>query len=133
MKKFISNILLLIVAILLATLLLPIGFVFGFFASFFDSKLKNGFYYFGENCRSIAYSIDQLGNTTCAHLFNHTLIKRKEGYLYGNPDETISGVTGKNKIKGTLTKTGMLLDCILESFEENHSELAIENDEQIKN
>lgn len=69
--------------------------------------------------RDIALSLDQLGNVLCQHLFNLTLIKRG-GYRFGNVDETISSVVGKNYIAGTLTKTGMVLASVLNRVDKNH-------------
>lgn len=73
----------------------------------------------------LAYSIDQLGNVACQHAFNKWLIS-DTGYSFGNPDETISSVVGKNKRFGTLTKSGRLLERILHLLDPNHSEDAIE-------
>ncbi len=77
----------------------------------------------------IALGIDQLGNVVCKHLFNITLIK-KDGYKFGNEDETISSAIGKNKKINTLTFTGRLLDWFLDIIDKNHSIKAIEEDEK---
>ncbi len=76
----------------------------------------------------IAVSLDQLGNVVCARLFNLTLI-HKAGYKFGNEDETISSVLGKNKRAETLTILGKLLDSLLEFIDRNHSIEAIEEEE----
>jgi 8-oxo-dGTP diphosphatase len=104
----------LIVAILLAVVLFPIGFVFSMFYP------KRGKYLY-----RIALGIDQLGNVVCARLFNFFLIDA-DGYQFGNEDETISSVIGKNKQTNTLTMFGMLLDSLLEKIDKNHSIDAIE-------
>jgi len=107
----------LIVAIIISIILFPIGFVFAMFYSGRRKYLYN-----------IALSIDQLGNVVCARLFNFFLIDI-DGYKFGNEDETISGVIGKNKRKNTLTGLGIALDCILELIDKNHTAKAIEEDE----
>jgi len=57
--------------------------------------------------KSIDLSIDQTGNVTFANLLNaHFLdVNDKESHLFGDPDETISEVTGINHLKGKLTRT----------------------------
>ena len=78
---------------------------------------------------NIARGIDQLGNVVCGQLFNLTLIK-KAGHKFGNEDETISSVIGKNKRTNTLTAAGCLLDTLLDAIDKNHSIKAIEEDEK---
>lgn len=107
----------LIVAILLSIILFPIGFLF----SMFYPGRKKYIY-------NIALGIDQLGNVVCAKLFNFFLIDIT-GHKFGNEDETISGVIGKNKRTNTLTGLGIALDYILELIDKNHTAKAIEEDE----
>lgn len=107
----------LFVAILLSIILFPIGFVI---AMFYSERREYMF--------RIAVGVDQLGNVVCKHLFNITLIK-KDGYRFGNEDETISSVVGKNKKANTLTIVGRLLDKLLDIIDRNHSIDAIEEDE----
>jgi len=107
----------LIVAILLSVIFFPIGFLF----SMFYPKRGNYLY-------KIALGIDQLGNVVCARLFNFFLIDL-DGYQFGNEDETISSVIGKNKQANTLTLFGIALDMLLEAIDKNHSIDAIEQDE----
>jgi hypothetical protein len=78
----------LIVAILLSIILFPIGFIVSMFYP------KRGKYLY-----KIALGIDQLGNIVCARLFNFFLIDL-DGYQFGDEDETISSVIGKNKGSG---------------------------------
>jgi hypothetical protein len=111
----------LIVAILLSIILFPIGFIVSMFYP------KRGKYLY-----KIALGIDQLGNIVCARLFNFFLIDL-DGYQFGDEDETISSVIGKNKQANTLTMFGMLLDVILEKIDKNHTVDAIENDTCKKN
>jgi len=106
-----------LVAILLSSVLFPIGFLFSMFYP------KRGRYMF-----KIALGIDQLGNVVCARLFNFFLITQ-EGHPFGNEDETISSVLGKNKKKGTLRFLGKLLDLILDQIDRDHSIKSIEADE----
>jgi len=108
---------LLILAILLAIILFPIGFIFSMFYP------KRGKYMY-----KIALGIDQLGNVICARLFNFFLIDIN-GHRFGNEDETISSVLGKNKKTNTLTLFGIVLDMVLERIDKNHNIKSIEEDE----
>ena len=109
------NFLLIIVAVVLSIPLYPIGFVYALI------KCDNLSLYF----RGIAESIDQLGNHVMQYAFNKWLIK-DNAYKFGNIDETVSSVLGKNKRDKTLTKTGRFLDRILNKLDDNHSIDAIE-------
>lgn len=128
MKNIFLSIALLIVAILLFILLLPIAVLWGIGASFWKRKFKNGTNEVAQWFYAWALSIDQLGNVVCKELFNDALRKPK-GVTFGNPDETISSVLGKNKLTNTLTKAGRALDWVLNKLDPNHSINSIEEDE----
>ncbi|WP_407324025.1 hypothetical protein R5O24_02735 [Tenacibaculum maritimum] len=128
MKNIFLSIVLLIVAILLFAILLPIAVVWGIGASFWKRKFKNGTKEVAQWFYAWALSIDQLGNVVCKELFNDALRKPK-GAIFGNPDETISSVLGKNKLTNTLTGTGRALDWVLNKLDPNHSINSIEEDE----
>lgn len=81
-----------------------------------------------DHYKQIAISKDQLGNVIGKYFWNNFFTKG-QSYSYGNPDETISSATGKNKQKGTLSKTGILFDRFLSLFQKNHSIRSIEKDE----
>jgi hypothetical protein len=66
----------------------------------------------------------------CAELFNDLLIK-DDSDQFGDEDETISSVLGKNQLKNNLTKLGQLLNSLLDLLDNNHSINSIEQDEQI--
>lgn len=72
-----------------------------------------------------AISLDQLGNVVCQHLFNLILIK-KNGIRFGNPDETISSVLGKNNRDKTLTKLGQFFANLLNKLDKGHTDNAID-------
>ena len=69
--------------------------------------------------RSSAITLDRLGNREFRTLFNLTL-KKDNGYEFGNFEETISSVLGKNKRNKTLTKTGKFLVWILDTLDKDH-------------
>ena len=80
-KKFFINLTLLIVSLILSIFLLPIGFLFGCIASFFQKKWYEGIDYLADSFLSMAVSIDQTGNTICKQLFNYTLKIVNSTYL----------------------------------------------------
>ena len=105
----------------LALILLTIFGVSGFFYSMFVTKSHSKYF------RAIAESLDQLGNTICQDLFNQWMLKGDDwAYLFGNIDETVSSVLGKNKQRETLTASGRWLDRLLNTLDKNHSIDAIE-------
>lgn len=115
------EIVLLLVAVLLAVILFPIGFLI---AMCFHGR--------APYLRAVAICIDQMGNVVMAPLFNRLFIT-KAGYRFGNVEETISSVVGKNARAGTLTPLGKRLDALLSrSFGKNHSIDSIEEFPPVK-
>jgi len=112
-----------IIALILFIILGPIGFIYSLIDGIFHpSKLgrKSRWLFIG-----IAIAIDQLGNVVCGRMFNDILIK-KDWYKFGDEDETISSVIGKNKELRTLKLPGEILYLILDALDANHTEKAIE-------
>lgn len=85
--------------------------------------------YIKDYFKNLAISLDQFGNVSMAGLFNMILITNKSENLFGNPDETISSVLGKNKLNHTLAPLGIALDSLLNRLDNNHSINSIEKDE----
>ena len=112
-----------LIASIIKWVLAPGAYIYGFVASI---VIGNG--EFDRYHHNLAVAKDQYGNALCKHLFNWTLIK-KEGYKFGNIDETISSVIGKNKLTKTLTICGKILDRMLDFFDHNHSIDSIDNTE----
>ena len=89
-------------------------------------KRKNVGKYFYD----LAFAIDQLGNVLCAPVFNILFLhSQNKGKLYGNPDETISHVTGVNFLEGNLTIFGMALKNTLNFIDKDHCEKAAKNEQ----
>lgn len=80
---------------------------------------------FSKYFMSIAVSLDQFGNTICKYLFDWLLIK-KHGYKFGNVDETISSVLGKNYVNKTCTWLGLFFCTLLGKLDKNHVEKSID-------
>jgi len=114
-----------IIAASLYIFLFPFAVIASCMHYFYKRKFFKAFKAINRDAYITALSIDQTGNTTFKHLFNKTLIKR-DGYSFGNPDETISGVLGKNKKLKTLSSLGRILDGLLEFLDKGHTINAIE-------
>lgn len=76
-------------------------------------KNKKGYF------KSSAISLDKFGNREFRTFLNKTLII-ENGSKFGNINETISGVLGKNERDKTLSKTGKGLVYILNKIDKNH-------------
>ena len=111
------GLLLSILAYILLGLLSPIGIIW--------SVIANPGDYFWR----IAISLDQLGNVICAEPMNFLFIQSYSKYKFGNPDETISSVLGKNQLHDRLKPLGRSLVMLLGRLDENHSIKSIEDDE----
>lgn len=81
-------------------------------------------YYF-----QLAFAFDQLGNVMIAPMANDCLLKKDAPKLYGNPDETISHVTGINYLARTLTSFGYFVAHSLDAVDKNHVTKAAENEQ----
>ncbi|MDO4224800.1 MAG: hypothetical protein Q4C75_02790 [Bergeyella zoohelcum] len=73
---------------------------------------------------SSAVNLDRFGNYEFRTLFNATL-RKKNGYEFGNFEETISSVLGKNQRDKTLTTTGKILAFILDTIDRDHCKKSI--------
>ena len=121
------GIVLFFVALVLAVILYPIGILYTFIIDIGRFKIKTYFQKINKYFLIMAVSIDQTGNVFLSELFNHMLIKNSKN-KFGNPDETISSVLGKNQLNNTLTFIGRCLNNLLNFIQPNHSVNSIEID-----
>jgi hypothetical protein len=75
-------------------------------------KEKSGYF------KSSAVNLDKFGNREFRTLFNKTLAN---GHRFGDINETISSVLGKNQLTRTLTGLGKALVWILDKIDNNHA------------
>jgi hypothetical protein len=115
------GIILFFVAVILFIPLTVVNFIVVLVKYGFKFSTVNGFFY------ETAVDIDRFANRNFRALWNITL-RKSNGYLFGNINETISSALGKNKLNGTLTKAGVILCNILCIFDKNHCIKSI-NDE----
>jgi hypothetical protein len=118
------GIILFIVAVIMLWILSPIFIIYAIIRKIFNLKKL------GEYFHNVAFSIDQLGNTMGAPIMNDFLLKKESPKLYGNPDETISHVTGVNYKAQTLTDFGYFVAHTLDALDPNHVTKAANNDQR---
>jgi 8-oxo-dGTP diphosphatase len=118
------GLILFILSTFLAGVIYPIGFLY----SVALTLVKSGYKTLDEYLFNCALATDQHANVFLAKLFNDIMIKTN-GHKFGNPDETISSVLGKNKLIGKLSLFGKCLDYLLHLLDNNHSIKSIETDE----
>jgi hypothetical protein len=111
--------LLFIISTILKLTLFPLLYFIGAITSI----VKGGFNQWNFD---LAIAQDQYGNTLGKYIWNGLLINKQSKHLFGNNDETISSVIGKNKREGTLTFLGIFVDKVLDKLDANHSENAID-------
>ena len=121
------GILLYIIATIFWIVLTPINWVIVSYKHGISNK------YFFET----AIDIDKFGNRNFRTLLNATLIKDSvfywssdrwgviDCYKFGNVNETISSVLGKNQRNKTLTCIGKLIVFILDKIDKNHCKKSI--------
>jgi hypothetical protein len=85
--------------------------------NYFCVKTKKGYF------KQTALNLDKFGNREFRAFLN--LSMQKNGYKFGNPNETISSALGKNERDKTLTKCGRILVKILDIIDENHCKKSI--------
>jgi 8-oxo-dGTP diphosphatase len=118
------GLILFLTALILKSVLYPIGFTYSCLLTLF----KNGYAELDNYLFKCAIADDQHANVYLAKLFNDILIQNG-GHKFGNPDETISSVLGRNQIKNKLSLAGKSLNWILNLLEKDHSTKSIEHDE----
>lgn len=122
MLRFIKAFILFLLSIIGNAIIFVVAYLYGFFVS--AMKRESHQYHF-----DLAIGMDQYINGVCKYLFNFLLIHSDSHYKFGNVDETISSVIGKNKIVGSLSKLGLFVDAILERLDKGHSINSIDKTE----
>lgn len=127
-KSLMINMLLVVTAILLFIIVLPFGVLSKIISAVYNIATGNIDRFVGKSANmalSVAVSINQFGNTLYMEFFNAVFIRDTSIYSYGDPNDTVSYVTGINKINHNLTFVGEILDKILDFFDENHTIMTV--------
>jgi len=82
--------------------------------------------------KNVAISKDQTLNVILAPLFNLIMFKWSAipKIKFGNPDQTISYVLGRNSLDNNLNAFGRFWVLFLNKIEDNHTNIAVENEEK---
>ncbi len=115
-----------IISVILSVVLYPLGFIYTSIKLAIGVKFKTWFKRIDRIFKSTATAVDQVGNVFMQEIFNDILIK-KNGHKFGDDNETLSSVLGKNKQKCTLNFLGKMVAWILNKIDPNHVEKAITN------
>ena len=75
----------------------------------------------------VLYTLDQSVNVVAAPLLN--FLTSDKSYKFGNPDETLSSVMGKNVENGTCRGCHWICKYILHPIDNDHCRQSIEHDE----
>jgi hypothetical protein len=126
MKNLIKSIVVFSIAYFALKYLLFVGVFYALIASIVKKETTEPT--FSEYLWRLATSIDQTLNACLSFVLND-FMRLPRGTNYGNIDETISGVTGKNQLSNTLTWFGKAVNWFLSKLEKDHSIKSIENDE----
>ena len=81
-------------------------------------KFQTSINQFGAYLRNMAMSINQFANVSCAGSLNFLMVKFG-GYRFGDPDDNIAYVLGRNKYKAKLTIFGLFIVWVLCIIEKN--------------
>lgn len=118
--RMLVNVLLFLIAVLLVVTLTPLAIV----AKIIIAMIRRSFDW--TWFKRLALAFDQLGNVIADDFFNWLLIRKDNIAPFGDEDETVSSVLGKNYLANNLTLFGKLLRNILHLIDSNHSVKSIE-------
>jgi hypothetical protein len=93
-------------------LFLPLSIV-----NYFCVKNKKGYF------KQTALNLDKFGNREFRAFLNFSM--QKNGYKFGNPNETISSALGKNERDKTLLRFGQIMVWILDKLDKDHCKKSI--------
>ena len=121
--KALIKIILFVVSILLSPLLV-VGIIWSLIKLAIGMRFKDWWNRIGDYFFVCAKAIDQLGNVMCQDMFDSLLIKNLDN-PFGDEDETISSVLGRNYMTNNLTTLGKALAWVLNKLDPNHVQDAI--------
>jgi hypothetical protein len=121
MKQLLGSIGLFILAIIIYIVILPIAIIHSIIKFIISKEYIKILFFFTNFFKSHALGINQTSNRAFNVFFNDIMIKDDSIHSFGDIDETLSSVLGKNKLKNNLTIFGSILDFILNIFDENHT------------
>ena len=123
------GILLFLVERLLTITLSPFAQLWAIGESFVNRTPREAFQRINDYYLQMAVAGDQRANSIVAALFNDIVITSASKNKFGNPDETVSSVLGKNKLDNTRSNLGRGLVYVLGKLDKNHSVESVDDSE----
>jgi len=122
---FMQGLILLIAVVILATIFTIFSIIGTVFYNLITLKLQTSINQFGAYMKKTAMAIGYFLNITCAGSLRFLMVKKQGGHMFGDVNENISYVLGRNKYKGKLKIFGKFIVWILSLIESNHVEKSI--------
>lgn len=110
-----------ILKLLIGFILFHLSVLLYFVLTLVNFWLVRSFDYFTDT----AVTVDRYGNRDLRKLWNATLIRKQSQHHFGDINETISSVLGKNQRDKTLTYTGKFLAWLLDTIDKDHCKNSI--------
>ncbi len=113
-----KHLLLFCIAFVLFVTTAPIGFFYALIRQIFFKSINSLSIFLLQ----VALGLDITGNILMQHVLNDTLlVKNNHTHYFGNTQETISSVLGKNSLTNTLNGAGRALSNFLNWIDKNHT------------
>lgn len=122
--EFMQGLTLFLVSVIIAFIFTALSFIIQPIYHLINFKWQTGINKMGQWFKNLAISIDQFGNVSSSTVLNITL-RKKGGIDFGEIDDTVSYVLGRNKYHRSLTFLGHVIVGILHLIDRNHVEKAI--------
>lgn len=119
-RDLINNFVLNIVSKVLYLVIFPVALLYTIIAVYYKNG-KRGTQILADYLMADALSLDQTGNVTGMYLFSDLFLKTGSTKQYGNPDETISHVTGYKEDEKELTWFGEFIVFMLNLIDKGHT------------
>tara|TARA_R110000772_G_scaffold51709_4_gene118591 strand:+ start:161 stop:622 length:462 start_codon:yes stop_codon:yes gene_type:complete len=123
--KFMQGISLLILAIVFTAFFVILSFIFDPIYYLIRLKWQSGLNHLGDWFKKLSISLYQFGNASAATMLNFAL-RKKGGIDFGDEDDTISYVIGRNYYHNSLTIFGHMIRLILHLIDRNHVQKAVD-------
>jgi len=123
--KFMQGISLLIIAIIFTSFFAILSVIFDPIYYLIALKWQSGLNHLGDWFKKLAISIDQFGNASSATMLNFAL-RKKGGIDFGDEDDNISYIIGRNYYHNSLTIFGHLIRIMLHLIDRHHVQKAVD-------
>jgi len=120
-------------AICLLFCIAPPAIIYTILVSYYKYDFRTATERISDFGLNIGESLDQSGNVIGMDIFSDTLLASSKGKQFGNPDETVSHVTGVKEAENDLSWLGEFLAFALNLADKGHTKDAKDSNQQDKN